>query len=232
MKHAKMAAASGFTVFLFLLAAPAMAQGSYGNEGGYGNVGGNSSPSGNGANGMVADRSTPDERAATAALNRQISAANQAADAQAAEDNARYQKQRAQYEEQNARYQDAMRRNRLQQRDYRARRATYEALRAQYASQRAAYHRHDWPDRHHWVRLGGDVDPLGRQLLLVDGAPAGKVIDTVRAPDGYIEALQVDLLGGSQVWLDASDVRYDRSGGVLMTNLDRRDLSEMADQRL
>lgn len=218
MKHAKMAAASGFSICLFLLAAPAMAQ-NYGNQ---------NTPAG----AQPADHSTAAERAATAALNRQISEANQAADAQAAQDNARYQKQRARYEEENARYNDAMRRHQLQQRDYRARRAAYEALRAHYAGERAAYHRRDWPDRDHWMPLGGDVDPLGRQVVLVDGAPAGKVIDAVRAPDGRIEALQLDLAGGADVWLDASDVRTDRSGGALMTNLDRADLAKMAGQRL
>jgi hypothetical protein len=220
MKHAKMAAASSFAICLvLLLAGPAAAQNASENQGGYPGA-------------MPADHSTPEERAATAALNRQISDANRAADAQAARDNALYQKQRAQYEEERARYRDAMQRNRLQQRDYRARRAAYEALRAHYASERAAYRRHDWPDRHRWMRLGDDVDPLGLQLLLVDGAPAGKVVDAVHAPDGQIEALQVDLFGGAQVWLDASDVRYDRSERALMTNLDRRDLSEMAAEHL
>jgi hypothetical protein len=209
MKHAKMAAASSFAICLvLLLAGPAAAQNASENQGGYPGA-------------MPADHSTPEERAATAALNRQISDANRAADAQA-----------ALYVEERARYRDAMQRNRLQQRDYRARRAAYEALRAHYASERAAYRRHDWPDRHRWMRLGDDVDPLGLQLLLVDGAPAGKVVDAVHAPDGQIEALQVDLFGGAQVWLDASDVRYDRSERALMTNLDRRDLSEMAAEHL
>ena len=223
MKHAKILAASGFAICLFLLAAPAMAQNTSQNT--YGNRNDHPGP-------MPADRSTPAERAATAALNRQISSANQEADAQAAQDQERYRKQRAQYEEQAARYRDAMQHNRLQQRDYRARRAAYEALRAHYADRRAAYRRHDWPDHHHWTMVGRDTDPVGTSVLLPNGEPAGRAVDVARSPDGHLEAIQVRLEGGKEVWIDTSDLRFDRAGGILMTDLDRRDLSEMADERL
>ena len=34
------------------------------------------------------------------------------------------------------------------------------------------------------------------------------------------------------VWIDGQDVRYDRADGVVMTDLDRSDLHQMADERL
>ena len=140
MRHVKLAATSGFAVSLFLLATPVMAQSTYGDQDSY-----PSNPlaqSGSGhvdANGMPTDHSTPAERAATAALNRQVSSANQAADARAAEQNAQYQEQRAHYEEQNARYHAAMQRHQLQQHDYDARDSAYQTQRQSYD---AKYH-HD-----------------------------------------------------------------------------------------
>lgn len=222
MKHVKAAVCSGFAISLFLAAAPAFAQGSY--------------PTNSGdrvdANGMPTTHSTPAERAQTRALNNQVSADNDAADAQAAQDQARYQAQQNQYQQEKQNYQSAMANHQMQQRDYREKREAYVDLRARYAAERAAYHRHEWPHYRHWVIIDRDIDPVGERIQLVSGDRVGTVIDTARSPSGHIDGLLVRLDGGKQVWIDNADVRYNRTDGILMTNLDRRDLREMADERL
>ncbi|MBN9588863.1 MAG: hypothetical protein J0G99_07630 [Alphaproteobacteria bacterium] len=221
MKRVKTAATSGLAISLFLMAAPAMAQA------------GHTADSGDhvDASGMPADHSTPAERAQTRVLNNQISQSNAAADAKAAEDNARYQRERANYAEQNARYHEAMQRHDMQVREYHERRQAYETLRARYAAERAAYRRHEWPG-HHWVVLDRDIDPVGERVQLLSGARVGTVIDVSRSPGGRIEGLQVRLDDGKRVWIDNSDIRYNRTDGILMTNLDRRDLWAMAGESL
>ena len=57
------------------------------------------------------------------------------------------------------------------------------------------------------------------------------VSDEIRDPAGRIEALELRLDSGERVWIDNSDIRYNRADGILMTNLDRRDLRSMADER-
>jgi hypothetical protein len=47
-----------------------------------------------------------------------------------------------------------------------------------------------------------------------------------------VEALLVRLDSDKTVWIDQADVRYDRGDGVVMTDLDRADLRQMADERL
>ena len=224
MKHVGTAphglAISGLAISLFLMAAPAAAQGSY------------PAPSGGrvDANGMPTTHSTPAERAQTRALNRGIAQSNDAADAQAAQADAQYQQQQQEYAAKNARYQDAMQRHEMQERNYHERRQAYEALRARYAAERAAYRRHEWP-RHDWVVLGRDSRPVGERVQLVNGDRVGTVSDEIRDPAGRIEALELRLDSGERVWIDNSDIRYNRADGILMTNLDRRDLRSMADER-
>jgi hypothetical protein len=224
MKHVGTAAASGFAISLFLTAAPAMAQGSY------------STPGGErvGANGMPATHSTPAEQAQTRALNNGISQSNAAADAQAAQAEAQYRQQSSTYADQSARYQDALRRNQAQQRDYSVRREAYESLRDRYAAERAAYHRHEWPHYrdHRWAVLDRDSELMGERVQLISGARVGTVIDVSRSPGGRVQGLLVRLDGGKHVWIDNADVRYNRTDGILMTNLDRHDLWAMADERL
>jgi hypothetical protein len=219
MKHSKAVIAGGLLISGFLMVAPVAAQGSHPADSDRRDL-----------NGMSADHSTPAERAQTRALNNQILHSNAAADAKAAEDRARYEQERANYAEQNARYQDAMRRHAMQERDYRDRRQTYEALRARYAAERGAYRRHEWP-RHHWATLDRDVHPVGERIALVSGAHVGTVSDEIRNDAGRIEALEVRLDNGGRVWIDASDIRYNREDGVLMTDLDRGDLRTMSEER-
>ena len=178
------------------------------------------------ANGMPTNRSTPEEQAQTAALNNQVSQGNAAIDAQTQANNAQYQAQQQQY-------QDQLQHNQAQQQQYQDRTAAYEDLRTRYAAERAAYHRGIWPDQYQkWVIEERDAKLIGERVQLITGSRVGTVIDTAHTPGGRVEALLVKLDGGKIVWIDTSDVRYNRADGIVMTNLDYDDLHHMADERL
>jgi hypothetical protein len=198
--------AAGLALCAFL-AAPAMAQSS-------GHVD---------ANGMPTDHSTPAEHAQTERLNRGISAANRAADAQADQNNAAYQAAQQNYHRQLEQHQRAQQR-------YENRTAAYESLRDRYAAERAAYHRHVWPSRwSHWTLEESDNHLIGQRVQLIGGDRVGTVRDVAHTPSGRVEALLVDLDNARTVWIDRADIRYDRADGVVMTNLDRADLHHMAE---
>ena len=189
------------------------------------------------ANGMPTTHSTPAEHAATANLNTDMFNANQDSDSQAAASTDQAQQQ---YQQQQQQYQNQLQQNQQAQQDYQAKseayadqRARYESLRARFAAERAAYHRGLWPSR--WERWEIDqytADLLGQRVQILSGDHVGTVRDVARMPNGRVEALLVELDGGKMVWIDRADIRYDRTDGVVMTNLDNRDLGLMADERL
>ena len=208
MKTVSMAATSGFVLSLFL-AMPAMAQSARLD-----------------ANGMPTNDSTPAEKAETARINNQVGAGNAAIDAQTNANNAQYQQQQQDY-------QDRLKLNRAAQQDYQNQVATYDSIRARYAAERAAYRRGVWPERYtRWVIVRPEDKMIGERVELISGARVGTVVDTDLAANGNIDALLVRLDGGKRVWIDSADIRYNRADGIVMTNLDRRDLMHMADQRL
>jgi hypothetical protein len=216
-------AASGLVLAAFLLPAPLSAQDHIG------------------PNGFPTNDSTPAEKAATRDLNKQIRADNAASEAQAAQAQADYQAQlavtnaqaasnAAQFQAQQQ-YQDRLQQNQEAQADYAARTAQYHALRQRYAAERAAYRRGDWPESYRSWRLQSDARLIGDRVEIISGARVGTVDYVVRAPGGRIEALAVTLDNGKQVWIDEEDIRFNRSQGVIVTNLDRGDLYRMSDQR-
>lgn len=208
MKTMSMAAASGLALSLFL-AAPAMAQSARLD-----------------ANGMPTNDSTPAEKAETARINNQVGASNAAADAQANANNAQYQQQQQDY-------QDKLKLNQAAQQDYQNQIANYESIRERYAAERAAYRRGAWPERYtRWVIVRPEDKMIGERVELITGARVGTVVDTDLAANGNVDALLVRLDTGKLVWIDSADIRYNRADGIVMTNLDRRDLLHMADQRL
>jgi len=208
MKNAAMTAASGLVLSLFL-AAPAMAQ----------------TPRVD-ANGMPTNDSTPAEKAETARINSQVGANNAAIDAQAAANDAQYQQQQREY-------QDKLKLNQAAQQDYQNQIANYEAVRARYAAERAAYRRGVWPERYsRWVVLQPEDKMIGERVELISGSRVGTVVDVDLTTGGNVAALLVRLDGGKLVWIDSADVRYNRADGIVMTNLSRSDLRQMADQRL
>jgi hypothetical protein len=220
MKLRTSAAASGLVLSAFLIASPAFAQGS------------SPTPSGDrvDANGMPTTHSTPAEHAQTAAINNQIgvttTAPDAAASAQADANNANYQAQQQQYQNQ-------LQQNQTAQQQYQDRTAAYQALRARYAAERAAYHRGIWPDRYvRWVIVERDAKLIGERVELLSGNRVGTVIDTAHTAGGHVEALLVRLDDDKIVWIDAADVRYNRADGIVMTDLEPRDLHHMADERL
>jgi hypothetical protein len=178
------------------------------------------------ADGMPTTHSTPSEKAETARINAQVGADNRAVDDRAQADNNRYQAQQSQYQGQ---LQD----NRTKQAEFDDNNARYNGLRARYAAERDAYHRAAWPNRDgRWSVMDRDTDLVGGRVQLMNGRRVGTVTDTSHGRSGRITALLVRLDNNKTVWLDATDVRYDRRERVIMTNLDRGDLRRMADQRL
>jgi len=222
MKLRSLAAASGLALSAFLIA-PALAQGSYPTSGG----------DRVDANGMPTTHSTPAEKAQTAEINGQVAANNAAADSQANTNDAQYQAQQQQYQGQQQQYQNQLQQNQAQQQQYQDRTAAYEGLRARYAAERAAYHRGIWPDRYvRWVIVERDAKLIGERVELLSGNRVGTVIDTAHTAGGNVEALLVRLDDDKIVWIDASDVRYNRADGIVMTDLEPSDLHHMADERL
>lgn len=214
-----MAAASGLALSLCL--SPAFAQGY-------------DSPERNrvDANGMPTTHSTPAEQADTARLNRQIGADNRAADARAAADNARSDAEQDRYQDQRRQYEGQMQDHRARQAEYDAKNARYNQMRDRYAAERAAYHRGAWPSRYaRWTVMDRNADLVGSQVQLINGRRVGTVTDTSYDRNG-ITALRVRLDNNRPVWIDISDVRYNRADRVVMTNLDRGDLRRMADHRM
>lgn len=228
MKRHILAAASGVALCAFLMSSPAGAQGSY--------------PAPNGdrvdADGMPTTHSTPQEKAQTNNLNAQVANSDGVTTAQSGTGDAQYQAQQQQYQQQQQQYQDQMRQHQNQVREHEAaqehyedRTAHYESLRARYAAERAAYHRDLWPERH-WVMIEHGADLAGQRVELISGNRVGTVVDTAHAANGDVEALLVRLDNDKVVWIDNSDIRYDRADGVVMTDLRFDDLRHMADERL
>jgi multidrug efflux pump subunit AcrA (membrane-fusion protein) len=184
------------------------------------------------ANGMPTDHSTPAEQAQTQSLNNSISSANQASDAAAAQNNAQYQQQQQQYQGQLQQNQAAQAQYQNQSANYADQNAAYQSLKARYAAERAAYHREVFPDRYVSWRIASDENLVGQRVEIINGDRVGTVTDVARSPGGQIEALRVSLDSDKVVWIDQADVRFDRAGGTVMTDLDRNDLRQMADERL
>jgi hypothetical protein len=189
------------------------------------------------ANGMPTTHSTPQEQADTANLNNQAAndaaSTNAAANDQANANNSQYQTQQLQYQEQLQQNQRAQQDYQQKSADYADQAARYESLRARYAAERAAYHRGPWPDRYARATIDQyTADLLGQRVEILNGDRVGTVKDVARASDGRVEALLVELDSDKMVWIDRADIRYDRTDGIVMTNLDRTDLHQMADERL
>jgi hypothetical protein len=213
MKSHILAAASGLALCAFLTASPAFAQSARVD-----------------ANGNPTTDSTPAEKADTARINAQegvtTTGPSAAATAQSDANNAQYQAQQQQY-------QQALENNQAAQQKYQDRSAAYVALRERYAAERAAYHRGIWPDRYvKWVIVERDAKLVGERVELLSGNRVGTVIDTAHSPGGNVSALLVRLDNDKIVWIDASDVRYNRADGIVMTNLNEADLRHMADERV
>jgi hypothetical protein len=210
-----MLAVSGLALSAFLIGAPAFAQDHVD------------------ANGMPTNHSTAEEHAQTEGLNAQISSANAAADQRAANSDAQYQANQQQYQNQLQQNQAAQQDYQNKSAGYAAQAMHYENLRARYAAERAAYHRGIWPDRYsHWTVDEANADMMGQRVQILNGVRVGTVTDIAQSPAGHVEALYVKLDSGKEVWIDQADVRYDRGDRIVMTDLARADLLQMADERM
>jgi len=184
------------------------------------------------ANGMPSTLSTPTEQAETARINRQVGVDNRAADERADDDNAHYRSELTQYQGQRSQYESQLQNSRAQQAEYENKNARYDNLRNRYADERAAYRRGAWPSRYASWNLERDLSLAGSRVELINGRRVGVVTDTSHGRNGRVTALLVRLDNNRSVWIDVTDVRYNRADRVVMTNLDRNDLRRMADQLL
>jgi len=223
MKSLNLLAVSGLALSAFLIAAPAMAQQD------------NSYPTPSGdrvdANGMPTTHSTPAEQAQTDNLNDQAANAAQQSTTQTDSADAQYQQQQRQYQQQLQQNQQAQQDYQNQRAAYADATAHYEGLRARFAAERAAYHRDLWPADYRPWELRPDFALMHARVEITNGDHVGTVTGIARAPGGRIEGLEVSLDSGKMVWIDAADARFNRTDGILMTDLDRTDLHQMADER-
>lgn len=223
MKSLYLPAVSGLALSAFLIAVPALAQ----QDNSY------STPSGDhvDANGMPTTHSTPAEQAQTANLNGQAANSAEQSTAQTGNADAQYQTQQQQYQQQLQQNQQAQSDYQNQKAAYAEATAHYENLRARFAAERAAYRRDLWPADYRPWELRPDFAVMHARVEITNGDHVGSVMGIARAPDGRIEGLQVALDSGKMVWIDADDARFNRADGILMTDLNRADLHQMADER-
>ena len=59
------------------------------------------------------------------------------------------------------------------------------------------------------------------RVEITNGDHVGTVTAIARDHGGRIEGLEVSLDSGKLVWIDASDARFNRTDGILMTDLNR-----------
>ena len=150
-----------------------------------------------------------------------------------------YQAQQQQYQNAQQVYQQKLNENAAEQREYQARSqaytdrvAAYEALRERYRNERAAYRRGVWPNSYARWTLDDSANLIGQRVQILGGARVGTVSGVARTSAGRVEGLQVSLDNGRLAWIDRDDIRYDRNGSTVVTNLDRHDLYAMADERM
>jgi hypothetical protein len=212
MKSLNLLAVSGLALSAFLIAAPAMAQQDRVD-----------------ANGMPTTHSTPTEAAQTDNLNQQADGAAQQSATQGSDSDAQYQAQQQQYQNQ-------LQQNQQAQKDYQDQKAAqadatahYEDMRARFAAERSAYHRDLWPADYRPWELRPDFAVMHARVEITNGDHVGTVTAIARDRGGRIEGLEVSLDSGKMVWIDAADARFNRTDGILMTDLDRNDLRQMAD---
>jgi hypothetical protein len=223
MKSLNLLAVSGLALSAFLIATPAMAQQD------------NSFPAPSGdrvdANGMPTTHSTPVEAAQTAGLNDQAASTADQFPTQTDSADAQYQAQQQQYQNQLQQNQQAQQDYQNQKADYAEATAHYENMRARFAAERSAYHRDLWPADYRPWELRPDFAVMHARVEITNGDHVGTVTGIARDHGGRIEGLEVSLDSGKLVWIDAGDARFNRASGILMTDLDRTDLHEMADER-
>jgi hypothetical protein len=222
MKSLNLLAVSGLALSAFLIAAPAMAQQD------------NSFPAPSGdrvdANGMPTTHSTPAEAAQTDNLNQQADGAAQQSTTQGNDSDAQYQAQQQQYQNQLQQNQQAQKDYQDQKAAYADVTAHYEDMRARFAAERAAYHRDLWPADYRPWELRPDFAVMHARVEITNGDHVGTVTAIARDHGGRVEGLEVSLDSGKMVWIDAADARFNRTDGILMTDLNRDDLHRMAER--
>ncbi len=60
-----------------------------------------------------------------------------------------------------------------------------------------------------------DAKLVGERVELITGNRVGTVVDTAHGANGHVTALLVKLDSDKLVWIDSSDVRYNRADGIV-----------------
>ncbi|HUO88778.1 MAG TPA: PRC-barrel domain-containing protein [Rhizomicrobium sp.] len=164
---------------------------------------------------------TPEERAQTERLNTDAANRAQSAVDSSAAANASYHAEL-----------DAYERNRAA---YDAERAAYERERAGYEANRGGY-AHRWEtfygySRFHSVDRMRSGALLGLAVSTRGGSRVGRIRDVDVGDDGRISRVSVSVGAGRTAWIDVDDLRYDPAARVVLTDLSRGQIDDMARMR-
>ena len=164
--------------------------------------------------------STPAEQSQTQQLNQDVTTTNPAPVTPTDQANADYQAQQQQY-------QDQLRQYKANRQNYEERSARYYAARDRYLSAHARYHRYGWPLRYEHRLVVYRTELLGARVQTNNGYTVGRVEELALA-NGHVDAVRVALdYDRGDVWIESTDLRFDATRRVVMTNLDRHDVYEM-----
>jgi len=170
-----------------------------------------------------AQSSTPAERAQTQQLNQTTSTSTTTTTTAVTptdQANADYQAQQQQYQTQLQQY-------RASRRNYEERSVRYYAARDRYVSSYARYHRGMWPSSYEHGIVVYTTELLGAPVKTYNGYTIGRVEELALA-NGHVDAVRVALdYDRGDVWIESTDLRFDATRRVVMTNLDRHDVYEM-----
>ena len=140
------------------------------------------------------------------------------------EANAQYQQRLLQYQQQQAQYQ-------AQKQNYDAQATRYLAARDHYRADRARYHRFGWPAHYEHSIIADKGELLGAPVQTYNGRDVGHVEELALSPSGHVDAIRVTLdRNNRNVWIESADLRFDAAARVVMTNLDREDLTIMSNE--
>jgi hypothetical protein len=164
---------------------------------------------------------TPTERAQTEQLNAEAAdrANSDANSNDTANDN--YNAARSNYDSNRATYDDQ--------------RATYERERARYDAEHGGYaHRWDAFYGHDNFRDVGRMSSdelVGMEVNTRAGSQIGRIRDVDTNSDGRVTRVAVRIDGNRTAWVDADDLRFDPGTRIVMTDLSRDQVNDMAHMR-
>ncbi len=139
--------------------------------------------------------------------------------------------QNATYQERLQTYQEQQRLYQAQRQNYEAQAARYEAARDRYRDKRARYHRGMWPAHYEHSIIAEKGELLGAPVQTYRGHTVGHVEELALSPSDHVDAIRVVLDHNARnVWIESADLRFDANARIVMTDLDREDLTIMSNE--